>query len=174
MTVRYAAAIAACLAMSASAGHAAPLKPALSGLDFLLGNWASGTGQVAETGGGSKGSSSITLEAGGAVILRRDHVDLFDKTGKPAGGFDILMTIYGAGGAIHADYFDGTHIIHYISAKVSPGRSVVFDTNAEPGAPSFRLSYTRDQNRLAVSFAMAPPGQTAFHPIADGTLTRKD
>ena len=143
-------------------------------MDFLLGNWASGTGRVADTGGTSKGSSSITPEAGGAVILRRDHVLLFDKTGKPAGGFDSLMTIYQTGAAIHADYFDGTHIIHYVSATVDPGRSVVFDTAAGTGAPSFRLIYKRNQNRLAVSFAMAPPGQNAFHPIADGTLTRQE
>lgn len=161
-----------CLSMLTTAAHAAPLQPALAGLSFLVGTWASGAGKVAETGGSSKGFSRMTAEAGGAVLLRRDHVALFDKAGKPAGTFDILMTIYTEAGAVHADYFDGDHIIHYSSAAIVPGKSVIFTSGAAPGAPTFRLIYTQAGQELLISFAMAPPGQASFHPIADGTLSR--
>ncbi len=151
----------------------APLKPELSGLSFLVGSWGSGTGKVAETGGTSRGASVITSEAGGSVLLRKDHTELFAADGKPAGSFDQIMMIYPEGGAVRADYSDGEHVIHYTSATIVPGRSVVFATTASPSAPSFRLSYEKtDPATLSVGFEMAPPGQTDFHLIASGTLTR--
>jgi len=162
------------LSLLAPLACAAPLQPALAGLDFLVGSWNGGVGKVAETGGTSKGTSLFTAQANGAVLLRQDHVALFDKAGKPAGGFDILMTIYSEQGAIHADYFDRAHIIHYTSAAIIPGKSVVFTTSAGSAAPAFRLVYRLASKMLTVSFAMAPPGQNAFHPIADGTLLRGD
>jgi len=163
---------AVCLSILTTAAYAAPLKPALAGLNFLVGTWTSGEGKVAETGGSSQGLSRMTAEAGGAVLLRRDHVALFDKAGKPAGTFEILMTIYADAGAVRADYFDGDHIINYTSAAIVPGKSVTFTSAAAPGAPTFRLIYTKVGQDLVISFAMAPPGQASFHPIADGTLHR--
>lgn len=164
---------AALLLFPALSARAAALKPELSGLGFLLGSWSSGTGKVAETGGTSTGSSVITAEAGGAVLLRRDHTNLFDRSGKPAGGFDQIMTIYAEGGAVHADYFDGDHIIHYTSAVVVPAKSVTFMTASLPGAPAFRLAYRLQGKSLAITFGMTPPGQTVFHPIATGTLRKQ-
>lgn len=161
----------AVLASSLSAS-AQTLQPALAGLAFLLGSWTGGEGQVMDMGGTSTGSSVFELEAGGGVLLRRDHTKLFDKAGKHAGGFDQLMTIYAEQGDIHADYFDGTHVIHYRSATILPGRSVTFDAPAS-GGPGFRLAYAlNNAGTLSVSFAMAPPGQTAFRPIAAGTLQK--
>jgi len=165
--------LAACLlGMVSFCSNAATLKPELSGLNFLVGTWVAGTGKVAETGGTSTGSSSITVEANGAVLLRRDHTNLFGKDGKPTGSFDQLMTIYQQAGVIHADYFDGDHIIHYNTAVIAPGASVTFVSPAGPGTPAFRLTYQLAKGGLAVSFAMAPPGQTSFHAIATGTLRR--
>jgi hypothetical protein len=161
-----------CLSISTTAAYAAPLKPALAGLGFLVGTWTSEAGKVAETGGSSKGVSRMTAEAGGAVLLRRDQVALFDKAGKPAGTFEILMTIYAEAGAVRAKYFDGDHSINYTSAAIVPGKSVTFTSGPAPGAPTFRLIYTQVGQALAISFAMAPPGQASFHPIADGTLHR--
>ena len=147
-----------------------PLDPALSGLGFLLGYWLSDSGSVADSGGTAKGSSTITAEAGGAVLLRRDHTDLFDQRGNAAGGFDQIMMIYPEAGSVHADYSDGSHVIHYVSAAVTPGQSVVFTSAAQPGEPVFKLSYTRDgADKLGVSFAIAPPGQSDFRAIATGT-----
>jgi hypothetical protein len=159
-------------ALLAPPAAAAPLKAELAGLSFLLGSWTSGAGKVAETGGTSKGASEFTAEAGGSVLLRRDHTDLFDAAGKPAGGFDQLMTIYAEADAVHADYFDGTHIIHYATATIVPGRSVTFFGPAAPEAPAFKLTCELHGSTLAVTFAMAPPGQPAFRPIATGTMQR--
>jgi hypothetical protein len=151
------------------------LKPALAPIGFLVGHWTSGEGKVAETGGIARGASLITAEAGGAVLLRHDHTDLFDAGGKPSGGFDQIMMIYAEGGTLRGEYSDGDHLIHYVSAEVSPGRSVSFTSAAQPGAPVFRLSYAlKTPDTLAVTFAMEPPGQTAFRPIATGELHREN
>jgi hypothetical protein len=162
------------LAPAAWAEPPVALKPALVPIGFLVGRWTSGDGKVEETGGAARGASLITAEAGGAVLLRHDHTDLFDAAGKPAGGFDQIMMIYGEGGALRGEYSDGDHLIHYVSAEVVPGRSVAFTSAAQPGAPVFRLSYeVAGPDTLAVAFAIAPPGQTAFRPIATGELHRE-
>lgn len=161
------------LLAGAAGAQSAPLKPELAAVAFLIGDWASGRGRVAETGGTSTGSSTIEPVAGGAALLRRDHTNLFDASGKPAGGFDQVMMIYPQGETLRADYIDGGHVIHYTSAVIVAGRSVTFANEARPGAPAFRLSYTlAGPATLAVSFSMAPPGTTEFHPIATGTLTK--
>jgi hypothetical protein len=162
-----------CLWASIAAGQPAPLKPALAGLDFLIGRWTGVDGRVADTGGTSKGSSVITAQAGGAVLLRQDHTDLFDAGGKPLGGFDQIMTVYVEAGSLRADYLDGDHVIHYTSATVDPGKSVVFISAASPGVPVFRLRYElQTPDTLGVSFAMAAPGQSEFHDIATGALRK--
>ncbi len=158
---------------SAAAAPPAHLAPALAGLDFLVGDWSSGRGTVSDTGGTSTGSSRFEVAANGAVLLRRDHTDLFDASGKATGGFDQIMMIYPEDGALHADYSDGTHVIHYVSAVVDAGKAVSFSSAARPGAPTFKLAYSLSAPKtLAVSFGMAPPGAADFHPIATGTLTR--
>jgi hypothetical protein len=163
----------AALMLTASA-HGAPLTHDLAGLSFLLGEWSGGEGKVAEAGGTSKGSSVITAQAGGSVLLRRDHTSLFDAGGKPAGEFEQVMMIYPEAGQIHAEYADGAHIIHYTSASIDPGHSVTFSGAARPGAPIFKLTYTlRDAHTLSVAFAMVPPGTTTPHPIAIGFLKRQ-
>jgi len=156
---------------SSAAAEPAPLKPELSGIAFLVGKWDGGTGQVAETGGTSRGSSTIVPEVGGSVLIRRDHTDLFDPAGKASGSFDQIMMIYPEAGTLHADYSDGEHIIHYTSAVVVPGKSVVFATAASAGEPSFRLRYEKtDATTLAVQFEIALPGQDTFHSVAKGEL----
>jgi hypothetical protein len=156
-----------------AAAQTSGLKPALAPIGFLVGHWTSGEGKVAETGGTARGASTITAEAGGAVLLRRDHTDLFDAGGKPSGGFDQIMMIYAEAGGLRADYSDGEHLIHYVSAEVVPGRSVTFTSAAQPGAPVFRLSYSvKAPDTLAVMFGMIAPGQSAYRPIAAGELHR--
>lgn len=166
--------IAGCLLFLATPVFAQPaLKPALAPLAFLAGNWDSGEGKVAETGGTSKGGSAFTVESDGAAILRRDRTELFGKDGKPAGAFHQTMLIYAEGDGLHADYVDGEgHAIHYVSAAVTAGKSVIF-TSAPGQGPVFRLSYDlQSPDMLAVSFGMTPPGADQFRPIATGTLKR--
>ncbi len=164
--------LAACLCAPAMA-EPFHLAPDLAPIGFLVGHWVGDDGKVAETGGTSQGTSVITSEVGGAVLLRRDHTELRDAAGKASGGFDLITMIYPESGTLHADYSDGQHIIHYTQAEIDPGRSVVFTSKAQPGAPRFRLSYAvEDPRTLALDFSMSPPGQTAFQPIAQGHLHR--
>ncbi|HUO03164.1 MAG TPA: hypothetical protein VMU31_10325 [Rhizomicrobium sp.] len=160
-----------CIASPAFAQGA--LKPPLAPLGFLLGNWISDDGKVADTGGTSKGGSLIDARSDGWALLRQDHTELFDKAGKPAGSFHQSMMIYSDNGAIRADYVDGEgHAIHYVSAEIVPGKSVVFSSAPGQG-PAFRLRYdVETPDVMMVSFAMIPPGQSEFHPIATGTLRK--
>jgi hypothetical protein len=160
--------------LSAGAAAQTALQPPLASLSFLLGHWTGADGKVAETGGTSRGNSTITAEAGGAVLLRRDQVQLFAAGGNQTGSFGILMTIYADNGAIHADYADGTHLIHYVSANIKPDQSVAFMSAPGAGRPVFRLQYSRvAPERLSVTFSMQPPGQTTFQPIATGILRKE-
>ncbi len=161
----------ATLCCASSAFAQATLKPELAGLGFMVGQWKSNDGRVADTGGTSNGTSTISIEADGTALFRRDHTETFDAKDKSTGSFSQIMTIYSENGAVHADYIDGEgHVIHYTSASVVAGKSVTFDTAPGDG-PAFRLVYElRAPTTLAVSFGMTQSGQ--FHPIASGTLTR--
>jgi hypothetical protein len=171
MRLLAAAVLTACVSWPAAAQP--PLAPDLAGVGFLVGHWKSDDGKVSDTGGTSKGSSTITAEANGEALLRRDHTDLFDKAGKPAGGFDQIMLIYPEGGTLHADYSDGQHVIHYTKADVVAGKSVTFTSAVSPGAPAFQLHYeVQSPDALALTFGMIPPGQTTARPIAAGTLKK--
>jgi hypothetical protein len=168
------AAVSILLAGPAFAASAKKLGPELEPLSFLVGNWTAGQGKVTETGGSATGRSAFSIEAGGGALLRRDHTSLKGADGKRAGGMDQVMLIYPEAGALKADYSDGSHVIHYTSAQVTPGRSVVFRSAPQPGAPSFRLTYsTTPDDRLDVKFEMAAPGGAEFKPVAEGQMVRR-
>lgn len=149
------------------------LAPALAPVAFLVGNWAGFDGTVAQTGGSARGTSVVTPEAGGAVLLRRDHTEVRDASGVPMGGFDQIIIIYAVGETLHADYTDGRHVILYNDAKIDPGRSVVFTSSAGVGLARFRLTYRVDgPTTLAVDFSMTSPGKDDFQSVAQGHLHR--
>jgi len=170
--------IAGCLSLFLAAPAMAQpaLKPALQPLAFLVGNWDSGEGKVADTGGTSKGGSVFTVESDGAAILRRDHTETFDKAGKPSGGFHQTMLIYADNGKLRADYVDGEgHAIHYAVVEAVAGKSVTFMgmNEAQDRGPTFRLTYDmKASDSLAVMFGMTVPGGSEFRPIATGTMKR--
>jgi hypothetical protein len=168
-------ALAMSLCLTSPAIAQTSLKPALAPLSFLVGNWKSDDGKVADTGGTSKGGSLVSVQSDGWALLRQDHTELFDKDGKPAGGFHQTMVIYPDNGAIHADYVDGEgHAIHYVSAEITAGKSVSFSSAPSQGA-LFRLSYElQAPGVLMVRFGMTAPGQTEFRPIASGTLHKAE
>jgi len=169
------AAVLAALALrsaTTSAQTAPTLQPALAPIAFLLGSWTSTTGTVADTGETAAGRSTMSAEAGGVAILRRDHTDL-SRNGKATESFDQIMLIYPEGATLHADYTDGTHIIHYGSATIVPDRSVAFTSTPAAAAPTYRLTYeVTALDTLAIRFEVEPPGASAFVPIATGTLHR--
>ena len=167
--------ISALLGLASPASAQIALKPPLVPLGFLLGDWKSDDGKVAETGGTSKGGSVVSAQSDGWALLRQDHTELFDKDGRPAGGFHQTMVIYPDNGAARADYVDGEgHAIHYVSAEIAPNKSVTFSSAPGQG-PIFRLHYElQARGVMAVSFGMVPPGQSEFRPIAAGTLRKSE
>ncbi len=160
--------------MLTSPVFAAPpvLKPALQPIGFLIGRWSGDAGK-AENGVTTKGVIDIEPAMGGAALQSRGHTDLSGAKGEPMGGFDQLLLVYPESGDLHADYFDGTHVIHYVSAVVDPGKSVTFATAITPGPPRFRLTYTlRAPAVLNIKFEMQPPGAPEFQTLASGDARR--
>lgn len=165
------------LTLLAPLARAAPprLKPELAGLAFLVGDWAGGRGRLSKTGGSWAAASHIVPAANGAVLLRQDETHLFTAAGEPAGSFSKIMMIYPEAGTLHAEYADGTHVIHFASATITPGKSVSFLSETHPDAASFRLTYVLTApDTLAVAFAIAPSGTQTYHPIAIGTLKKSN
>lgn len=160
----------------APAAQAQPdtLSPPLAPIGFLVGSWVSEQGH-AEQDQQARSTFRIEPAAGGKALLRQDHTEVLTPAGTPLQTFDQVMLVYPESGQLHADYFDGTHAIHYQQAQIEPGRSVRFTTGTIPGAPTFRLTYAKiAAERLSVRFEMMPPGQGGFHTIAEGTVRRTD
>jgi hypothetical protein len=75
---------------------------------------------------------------------------------------------------MHAEYSDGQHLIHYTSAAVIAGKSVTSTSTVKVGIPTFQLTYELSgTDTLSVTFGLVPPGQSAFQPVATGTLNRQ-
>ena len=161
--------------MLASTAFAAPptLKAAVQPLGFMVGRWSGDAGK-AENGVTTKGLIAVEPAVGGAALMSRGHTDLFSAKGEPIGGFDQLLLVYPEGSDLHADYLDGDHVIHYVSAAVDPGKSVTFTTAKTPGPPRFRLTYSlRTPDTLNIKFEMQPPGAPDFQTIASGDAQRR-
>ena len=77
---------------------------------------------------------------------------------------------------MRATYFDSEkHAIHYTAQSVVPGKSVQFVSVQAPGAPAFRLTYSKTSNdEMIVKFELAPPGKPdSFTTYAEGVARRK-
>jgi hypothetical protein len=140
---------------------------------FLIGDWV---GEGSSKAGQGQGAFSIKEDLGGAVLVRRDHTDYPAANGKPAFSLDVMMVIYAEGGQLRATYFDNEkHAIHYTAQSVVPGTSIQFVSGQLPGAPTFRLTYTKTGgDKMSVKFELAPPGKPdSFATYAEGEARRK-
>lgn len=170
--VRAGMAIAVLLTFASAAwGQTAPLSPELTPIDFIVGSWIGDQGHAERNQ--ARGTFRIEPAAGGKALLRQDHTQVRSPKGTPLQTFDQIMMIYPENGHLHADYFDGTHAIHYQDAQIEPGRSVHFVTTASSSVPMFRLTYAQiTADRISVKFEMMLPGQDEFRTIAEGTARK--
>lgn len=133
----------------------APAPPTdLAPLQFLLGSW-----EAEPQPGVGAGRCAFTSELQGRVIVRTNHAEYPAAAGRPAATHDDLMVLYAEPSKpLQADYFDNEgHAIRY-TISVRPDGSLELLSAATPGAPRFRLSYSRaPQDRIAGQFEVAPP-----------------
>ena len=155
------------------AAAAQTVPTAFAPLSFLLGEW-SGAG-TSDAGAGS-GSDTFRFDLQGNVVVRRSHAEYPGKDGKPGIVYDALMVVYAdpAHDGLRADYFDNGHVIHYALVPGTDPLVARFVSDAPPGVPTFRLTYTgvRTGKTLSVKFEVKPPGATAYATIADGVENR--
>ncbi len=116
----------------------------------LLGSWDARTAD-------SKGGFTLERALDGKVLIRKNHAEYPDKKIV----HDDLMVIYAEGGATRADYYDSEgHVIRYAVTMAPAQKKVVFLSDAQAGAPRFRLTYDYGaKDAIALAFDIAPPGQ---------------
>jgi hypothetical protein len=164
------------LAAQAASGHA----DALSGLSFLVGEWA-GVG-----GGGpgqGAGAFSFQRDLQQQVLVRRNHAEYPAAEGRPAVVHDDLMVVYSQGEAAtpRAIYFDSEgHVILYgvqaeSAAVPAERRSITFISDAAPGSPRYRLTYRMTgADTVEIKFEIAPPARPdAFAPYITASARRR-
>ncbi len=109
-------------------------------LQFLLGTW---TTDQPSTGARAQGTGSFSFSSDlqGKVLVRKSFAEYPPQNGKPAYRHDDLMIVYHEGeGHLRAIYFDNEeHVIEYNVHPLADG--VVFESQAGPGAPRYRLTY---------------------------------
>ena len=106
--------------------------------------------------------------------MRRDHTEVLGWEEQVAQAIEQIMLIYPEGEHLRGDYFDGVHAIHYVDAVITPGQRVRFTTAEAPGAPAFRLTYSRlPGERVAIMFEMRAPGESTYRMIAEGFAHRE-
>lgn len=149
-------------------------KPDWHAWQFLLGEWEG------EGGGGpgqGAGWFSFTPDLQQTVLVRRNHAQYPATKERPAYAHDDLMVVYlDAEGKTRAWYTDNEgHVIQYAVTVAPQERRAVFLSDAAPGAPRYRLTYTADDTgRLAIRFEMAPPNRPeAFSTYIQASARRK-
>ena len=91
---------------------------------------------------GVTGWTTFSRELGDRVVVRRNHASYPAKDGKPASDHDDLMVLFAEDGRVRAEYFDNEgHVIRYEVQAPAPPGTLVFLSEARPGAPRFRLTY---------------------------------
>lgn len=184
--LRYSAEMRAALTLCvlvASLGLPAPAQPpgqvqkagAWEPLEFLMGDW---TGDGSGSPGQGIGGFTFRIDLQQAVVVRTNQANYPAAKDRPAFTHDDLMVIYRdpANAQPHAIYFDNEgHVIHY-AVSFGAGRDTVqFLSDAGPGVPRYKLTYTTSGAAdVAIKFEIAPPEKPeAFATYIEAKARRK-
>jgi len=122
-------------------------------LDFLIGEWTGAAGERDTQLGPGQGAFSFEAELQRKIIVRRNLAS-YDSGIR----HDDLMVIYldGPNDTPRAIYFDSEgHVIRYDLTFPAANR-VIFESEAAPPGPKYRLTYWMDGASLNGRFEVAP------------------
>jgi hypothetical protein len=177
-------ALLAAATLCASAQTPAPAADPLAPLDFLTGTWTAGTSSAGSAGGQVLGTYTFSRTLAGHALDRTGTV----ATCKGPQDFDCnhhdRLTVFSDPNAVavhHASLFafymdNEGHIIYYVVSTPDP-HTAVFDSQAPPTAPKFRLTYhlegTGPKAIMTGKFQMAAPGSDDYHSYLEWSGTRQ-
>lgn len=146
----------------------------LAPLQFLLGKWE-GEGS-AEVGKGS-GYFSFESSLQDKVLVRKNHSEYRQARDRPVYLHDDLLIVYvdTATKELRAFYTDNEqHAINYAISVSADGTSVVLLSEAQAGAPRYRLTYTKMlADKMTVTLEIAQPDQPDhFQKIVEGRVKK--
>jgi len=131
-------------------------QPAMPAADWsawqpLVGHWVADASPD-----GAVGGFSFTPDLQKRVLVRKNVAD-YPKTKLH---HEDLMVVYQDAGATRADYWDNEgHVIHYVVTISDGGKKYTFVSEAQPGRPRFRFTYSMTgASTVALTFDIAPPG----------------
>ncbi len=126
---------------------------------FLLGEWVGeGGGNVAGQG---TGESKFYFDLDDNILIRESYADFPASKDRPAYKHRDRMIIYQQASATRAIYFDNEgHVINYEIKFSDDFNTITFLSELIPGAPRFRLIYTKQKDdRIELDFEIAPPNK---------------
>ena len=144
-------------------GATSPLAP----LEYLVGKWnvAYRTG---EPGTATGGEETWSLEAGGAVLVRRAWCDFPETPRRPAFRHEDLLVIYAdADSRLQGVFWDNEGHVHFYRTvqAAGAGGGVRLVTDAATPGPRQALEYTFDPpSRTSAVFLLLLPGAPDFKP----------
>ena len=142
---------------------------------FFVGEWVGeGSGQP----GQGTGAFSFRFELQGKILVRRNRSDYPATKERSAYSHEDLMIVYQepGGSRTRAIYFDNEeHVIHYTAEFSADQKTLTFLSDLAPGAPRFRLTYTKTGGAtLGIKFEIAPPGKAdSFSAYIEAVCRRK-
>jgi hypothetical protein len=158
---------------AAQAKAPAPADP-WARLRFLVGEWQGvGSGAPGEAVGGTSFAFSLDKK----ILVRKNWAKYPPKSGEKAGlSHEDLMIIYPGGDAasFRAVYFDNEgHVISYLVTFPQKPNAALFESEAGPPGPRFRLTYELGADGVLENvFWIAPPGGD-FKVYVRGSLKKK-